>query len=69
MTIGFGLGFLCVHGYEYWHDISGRRLPGKFFRVDELMDKHGASMFFTLYFMMTGLHSLHVLIGAASSAC
>jgi cytochrome c oxidase subunit 3 len=54
-----------VHGYEYWEDIQAGAIPGKFFHVPELADQHGASMFFTLYFMMTGLHSLHVLIGAA----
>jgi cytochrome c oxidase subunit III len=63
-TIALGLSFLVVHGYEYWHDISVGAVPGKFFNVPELADKHGASMFFTLYFLMTGLHSLHVLIGA-----
>ena len=65
VTIAFGFGFLLVHGYEYYEDITAGALPGKFFRVEELADKHGASMFFTLYFLMTGLHSLHVLIGAA----
>jgi cytochrome c oxidase subunit 3 len=65
VTIAFGLSFLGVHGYEYWEDIQAGAIPGKFFHVPELMDKPGASMFFTLYFMMTGLHSLHVFIGAA----
>ena len=64
VTIGFGFGFLCVHGYEYWHDIHVGAMPGKFFRVRELMNVPGPPMFFTLYFLMTGLHSLHVLIGA-----
>ncbi len=64
VTIAFGLGFLLVHGYEYWMDIQAGAIPGKFFHVEELADKKGASMFFTLYFLMTGLHSLHVLVGA-----
>lgn len=65
VTIALGLSFVCVHGYEYWKDINEGALPGKFFHVKELADKHGAAMFFTLYFCMTGLHTLHVLVGAA----
>jgi cytochrome c oxidase subunit 3 len=64
VTIGFGLSFLGVHGYEYYEDIMAGAIPGKFFHVHELAGHDGASMFFTLYFMMTGLHSLHVLVGA-----
>ncbi len=64
LTIGFGFGFLGVHGYEYWMDIQAGAIPGKFFHVEELANAHGASMFFTLYFLMTGLHSLHVFVGA-----
>jgi cytochrome c oxidase subunit 3 len=63
-TIGFGLGFLVVHGFEYWHDIQVGAVPGKYFHVKG-MHVEGAPMFYTLYFLMTGLHSLHVLIGAA----
>ena len=63
-TVALGFTFLVVHGYEYWTDVQAGAIPGKFFHVPELADKHGASMFFTLYFLMTGLHSLHVLIGA-----
>ena len=64
LTILLGLSFLGVHGYEYWHDVQVGAVPGKYFHVPELANAKGASMFFTLYFMMTGLHSLHVLIGA-----
>jgi cytochrome c oxidase subunit III len=64
VTIGFGFGFLCVHGYEYLNDIREGALPGVHFHVAHLANAHGASLFFTLYFAMTGLHSLHVLVGA-----
>jgi cytochrome c oxidase subunit 3 len=63
-TIAFGLGFLVIHSYEYYHDIMEGALPGRYFHVHDL-HAPGASMFFTLYYIMTGLHSLHVLIGAA----
>jgi cytochrome c oxidase subunit 3 len=64
VTIGFGLAFLAVHSYEYYRDWSEGALPGQFFHVHEATAP-GASMFYTLYFIMTGLHSLHVIIGAA----
>jgi cytochrome c oxidase subunit 3 len=63
VTILFGLGFLAIHSYEYHHDIVEGALPGRYFHV-EGVHVPGASMFFTLYYVMTGLHSLHVLIGA-----
>jgi cytochrome c oxidase subunit 3 len=64
VTVAFGFGFLGVHGYEYWEDIRAGALPGIHFHVPELAGKQGAAMFFTLYFAMTGLHSLHVFVGA-----
>jgi cytochrome c oxidase subunit 3 len=62
ITAGLGLAFLAIHSYEYWHDVTEGALPGKFYRVEDAM-LPGASMFYTLYFIMTGLHSLHVFVG------
>lgn len=64
LTIGMGLGFLCLHGYEYYHEWLEGALPGKFYHFDEV-HAQGAPMFFAVYFLMTGLHSIHVFIGAA----
>jgi cytochrome c oxidase subunit 3 len=64
ITILFGLGFLAVHSYEYFRDVTEGALPGKFYHVEGPRPL-GASMFYTLYFIMTGLHSLHVLIGVS----
>lgn len=63
-TVLLGFAFLGIHSYEYWHDVHTGALPGKFFHVAELQGVLGAGMFFTLYYVMTGLHSLHVLVGA-----
>jgi cytochrome c oxidase subunit 3 len=57
-----GLVFLMLHGIEYWHHFEEGALPGKYYSFPELQAV-GASMFFTLYFLMTGLHSLHVMAG------
>jgi len=43
------------------HFVEGQ-LPGRFYSYQALQGP-GVSMYFTLYFLMTGLHGLHVLIG------
>jgi cytochrome c oxidase subunit 3 len=51
-----------VKYFEYAHKFHDGLLPGGFFTNTEL--KHPKSqLFFSLYFMMTGLHGVHVLIG------
>ena len=52
---------MAVHGHEYAHDIAGGALPGRLYRAEVLLP--GAGLFYTLYYFMTGLHSLHVVIG------
>jgi cytochrome c oxidase subunit 3 len=61
-TLAFAVAFLVIKYFEYSHHIHEGQLPGRFYRFAELQVA-GASMFFTLYFLMTGLHGLHVLIG------
>ena len=54
--------FLVVKYFEYSHKFHDGLLPGAFFTNTDL--KHPKSqLFFSLYFMMTGLHGIHVLIG------
>lgn len=62
LTMAMGLGFLVAHGYEYWTEWREGALPGPYYHFEEVT-RPGASMFFTLYFLMTGLHSLHVIAG------
>jgi cytochrome c oxidase subunit III len=54
--------FLVIKGIEYSAHFEEHALPGKYFALAGL-DLPGASMFFTLYFFMTGLHALHVVAG------
>ena len=54
--------FLVVKYFEYSHKFHDGLLPGQFFHNEELKDPK-APLFFSLYFMMTGLHGVHVLIG------
>ncbi|MEP6663047.1 MAG: cytochrome c oxidase subunit 3 family protein, partial [Verrucomicrobiota bacterium] len=59
-TIVFALGFLVVKGFEYHSEIGERLLPGANFSHE--LPEH-AEIFFYLYWVMTGLHALHIIIG------
>lgn len=67
ITIVCACAFMVVKYFEYSHKFHLGLLPGKAFNPHGL--PHGvalpadASVFFSIYFMMTGLHGLHVLIG------
>jgi len=60
-TLALGLAFLAVHGHEYAGDIAAGALPGRLYRAG--VELPGAGIFYTLYYFMTGLHSLHVVFG------
>jgi len=51
-----------VKYFEYTHKFHDGLLPGGFFHNTELTTPK-APLFFSLYFLMTGLHGVHVLIG------
>jgi cytochrome c oxidase subunit 3 len=63
-TIVLGLAFLGVKAYEYHHKFEEGLIP--FARLDfrwEGPDERGAKAFLNLYFLMTGLHAFHMVIG------
>jgi cytochrome c oxidase subunit 3 len=62
LTMLCGAGFLVSHGFEYLHEAREGLLPGKYYSFPELT-LPGANLFFACYFLMTGLHSLHVIAG------
>lgn len=61
-TAALGVTFLCLHGYEYYHEYSEHLFPGSTFHF-EGSNPQRAEIFYWLYFATTGLHSFHVLIG------
>ena len=64
LAAAFGAGFLCLHGYEYYKDFVEHHVPGRAFRYEGgEAPANQVQLFFLLYFLMTGLHSLHVTIG------
>ena len=62
ITLGCGLLFLGIKAIEYHAHIAEGILPGAHYRFHAL-DGPGVRMFFTLYYLMTGLHALHVIAG------
>lgn len=54
--------FLVVKYFEYTHKFHIGLLPGKFFK-SEIIIPGNPGVFFGIYFIMTGMHGLHVLIG------
>ena len=58
-----GAGFLVVHGFEYYHDFTEHHVPGKLFAFAGDAPANQVQLFFLLYFLLTGLHSVHVTIG------
>lgn len=65
VTVLLAGAFLVVKGIEYGqHYEEGIRLSGTgHFFVEH--PRHGLPMFFLLYYAMTGLHAIHVVIGMA----
>jgi cytochrome c oxidase subunit 3 len=59
-TIGLGLTFLVVKSFEWGAKFEHGLYPGAKFLESQ---PHGFILFFGLYFTMTGLHALHVIVG------
>ena len=59
VTAALGTAFLVVKGFEYAEDISKGLLPGPDFPL------HPAStqLFWGLYWIMTGVHAIHLTVG------
>ena len=62
VTIVLACCFLVVKYFEYSHKFHDGLLPGAHFTNTEIKAPK-ADLFFSLYFMMTGLHGIHILIG------
>ena len=70
VTIACACVFLVIKYFEYSHKFHAGLLPGRFFHphADHLVAgapalPANASSFFSIYFMMTGVHGVHVLVG------
>ncbi|MEO8497821.1 MAG: cytochrome c oxidase subunit 3 [Planctomycetota bacterium] len=67
ITAALGVAFLGCEFYEYYTLIGERLFPGSHFDNSQFahLDFAGGSaqLFFVLFFCMTGLHGLHMIIG------
>jgi cytochrome c oxidase subunit III len=72
VTVLLGLTFLVVKGFEYREKFEKHHVPGPTFNFTDKFDDNGqkipvdskeAELFFSLYFVMTGMHALHMIIG------
>jgi len=67
LTMILGAAFLGIKGYEYYSGFVENHLPGPRFQFEAEHFQH-AQIFFSLYFIMTGLHAVHMIIGLAVMA-
>ena len=78
LTTLFGLAFLGVKYFEYKEKFELHHIPGASFDVSQFINPHAyglkeeplapdmaqkTQVFFFLYFAMTGMHALHMVIG------
>ena len=61
-TMVLGAAFLGIKSVEYYHKFEEHHIPGPGF-VFEKEHFANVQLFFSLYFLMTGLHALHMIIG------
>jgi cytochrome c oxidase subunit III len=62
LTASLGGLFLLIKGFEYSREISEHLLPGSSFHI-EAAQPAKEELFFYIYWLMTGVHALHVTIG------
>ncbi|HXF06904.1 MAG TPA: cytochrome c oxidase subunit 3 family protein [Blastocatellia bacterium] len=62
LTMTLGTTFLGIKAAEYTHKFHERLIPGPNF-TPNVSPNREAQLFFLLYYSMTGLHALHMVIG------
>lgn len=62
ITLAFAIIFLGIKAYSWTHEFHQGIFPGQFYTYEGIAHAQ-APVFFSLYFLMTGLHVVHVIIG------
>jgi cytochrome c oxidase subunit 3 len=62
MTGALGTAFLLLKAYEWKLDFDDNLFPGPHFAITG-DDAGGAQLFWSFYFVATGLHGLHMIVG------
>jgi cytochrome c oxidase subunit III len=67
LTIVLGGVFLGIKGVEYSHKFHDHLVPGPHFTTDQSVfpgvNLRHVEIFYSLYFIMTGLHATHMVVG------
>jgi cytochrome c oxidase subunit 3 len=61
-TMVLGATFLGIKAFEYYQKYEEHLIPGTSFEFPGPNSNH-AQIFFSFYFVMTGMHALHMVIG------
>jgi cytochrome c oxidase subunit III len=61
-TMVLALIFLGLKAYEYYHEYEVGLIPGLNFTYTGPLARE-VQLFFTIYFVMTGLHAIHMILG------
>jgi cytochrome c oxidase subunit 3 len=61
-TVALGACFLVVKYFEYTHEFKEGIFPGGYYHFEGLKTAH-APLFYSFYFVMTGIHAFHVIVG------
>jgi len=62
ITLALAAIFMVIKYFEWTHKFHLGIFPGEFYSFEGI-DHAKANIFFSLYYLMTGLHGIHVLIG------
>ncbi|MEZ4704909.1 MAG: cytochrome c oxidase subunit 3 family protein [Bdellovibrionota bacterium] len=62
VTILLACVFLVIKYFEYAHKFHEGQLPGKFYTYEGIVGTN-PHVFFSIYFLLTGIHAFHILIG------
>jgi cytochrome c oxidase subunit 3 len=72
LTFALGAGFMVLKGFEYAHDFHMHYLPGtSSFAQSEMqreavengLDPGKVRLFLCFYYIMTGIHGIHIIVG------
>lgn len=66
VTLVGAFTFLVIKYFEYAEKFEHHHYPGPLFTAPDGASRGGSQIFFSMYFGMTGLHGIHVVIGIIS---
>lgn len=62
ITIALACVFMVIKAFEYSHKFELGIFPGEYYTFTGI-DHPQAHIFFSIYYMLTGVHAIHVLVG------